>query len=178
MALSNSEDVRATANWADRLSDILAKVLNVTIAAMLFVMCAVTVWQVFARYVLNDASSWSEEVARIMMTYMALLGSAVVIKTGGHVTVTVLIDRVGPGMLTWLLALRDLAMLTTLCVMGWSSFQFALLNSVQLSAAMDIPMVYIYAALWLGAGAMVVMLILARLSKINTNWTSKADGFE
>lgn len=178
MALSKSEDLRATPNWADRLSDIIAKVLNITIATMLFVMCAVTVWQVFARYVLNDASSWSEEVARIMMTYMALLGSAVVIKTGGHVTVTVLIDRVGPRTLTLLLALRDFAMLATLCVMGLSSFQFALLNSVQLSAAMDIPMVYIYAALWLGAGAMVVMLVLARLSKINTNWTSKADGFE
>lgn len=175
---SDTEQSTEIANWADRLSDSIAKVLNLTIATMMFVMCAVTVWQVFTRYVLNDASSWSEEVARVMMTYMALLGSAVVIQSGGHVTVTVLLDRVGARTLTWLLVLRDLAMLGTLCVMGWTGLQFALLNAVQLSAAMDIPMVYIYAALWIGAGAMLIMLILVRLSKTNTNWTSKADGFE
>ncbi len=165
-------------NWADRLSDKIAVVLNFMIASMLFVMCAVTVWQVFARYVLNDASSWSEEVARIMMTYMALIGSAVVIKTGGHVTVTVLLDRVNPGVLKWLLILRDLFMLFTLVVVAWSGFGFAQMNAVQLSAAMDLPMVYIYAALWLGAGLMILMLVLARLSRTNVNWTAEADGFE
>lgn len=175
---SLTETGSAAPNWADRLADGVARVLNLTIATMLFVMCAVTVWQVFARYVLNDASSWSEEVARIIMTYMALLGSAVVIRTGGHVTVTVVLDRVGPRTLRWLLVLRDLAMLATLAVVAWTGFNFAALNAVQLSAAMDIPMVYIYAALWLGAGAMLLMLILVRLSKTNTNWTAKADGFE
>lgn len=175
---SHTETGSVAPNWADRLADAVARVLNLTIATMLFVMCAVTVWQVFARDVLNDASSWSEEVARIMMTYMALLGSAVVIRTGGHVTVTVVLDRVGPVTLKWLLVLRDLAMLGTLGIVGWTGLNFALLNSVQLSAAMDIPMVYVYAALWLGAGAMLVMLILVRLSKTHTNWTAKADGFE
>ena len=165
-------------NWADRLSDGIAVVLNFVIAPMLFVMCAVTVWQVFSRYVLNDASSWSEEVARIMMTYMALIGSAVVIKTGGHVTVTVLLDRVSPGILKWLLIFRDLFMLFTLIIVGWSGFGFAQMNAVQLSAAMDLPMIYVYAALWLGSGLMILMLVLARFSRTNVNWTAQADGFE
>jgi TRAP-type C4-dicarboxylate transport system permease small subunit len=165
-------------NWADRLSDGIAVVLNFVIASMLFVMCAVTVWQVFSRYVLNDASSWSEEVARIMMTYMALIGSAVVIKTGGHVTVTVLLDRVSPGILKWLLIFRDLFMLFTLIIVGWSGFGFAQMNAVQLSAAMDLPMIYVYAALWLGSGLMILMLVLARFSRTNVNWTAQADGFE
>lgn len=178
MQTSDLSDTRTEKNWADRLSDKIALVLNFTIASMLFVMCAVTVWQVFARYVLNDASSWSEEVARIMMTYMALIGSAVVIKTGGHVSVTVVLDRVGPRTLKWLLVVRDLFMLFTLVVVGWSGFGFARMNAVQLSAAMDLPMIYIYAALWLGAGLMIVMLILARLSRTNVNWTAQADGFE
>lgn len=171
-------DTSAEKNWADLLSDIIASVLNFTIAMMLFVMCAVTVWQVFARYVLNDASSWSEEVARIMMTYMALIGSAVVIKTGGHVTVTVLLDRVNSTVLKWILVLRDLFMLFTLLVVAWTGFEFAKLNAVQLSAAMDVPMIYIYAALWIGSGLMILMLVLARFSRTNVNWTAQADGFE
>lgn len=171
-------DTSAEKNWADLLSDIIAGALNFTIAMMLFVMCAVTVWQVFARYVLNDASSWSEEVARIMMTYMALIGSAVVIKTGGHVTVTVLLDRVNSTVLKWILLLRDLFMLFTLGIVAWTGFEFAQLNAVQLSAAMDIPMIYIYAALWIGSGLMILMLVLARFSPTNVNWTAQADGFE
>lgn len=70
-------------NWADRTSDTIGLVVNFLIGMMLLIMCSVIVWQVFTRYALNDASSWSEEVARIMMTYMVMLGSAVVIKTGG-----------------------------------------------------------------------------------------------
>ncbi|WP_417260646.1 TRAP transporter small permease [Celeribacter sp.] len=165
-------------NWADRTSDTIGLVINFLIGMMLLIMCSVIVWQVFTRYALNDASSWSEEVARIMMTYMVMFGSAVVIKTGGHVTVTVLIDRVSPAVLKWLLIVRDLAMLVTLSVITWTGFAFAKLNAVQLSAAMDIPKIYIYAALWIGGGLMMGMLILARLSKNNSNWTAKADGFE
>lgn len=91
---------------------------------------------------------------------------------------TVLIDRVSPAVLKWLLIVRDLAMLVTLSVITWTGFAFAKLNAVQLSAAMDIPKIYIYAALWIGGGLMMGMLILARLSKNNSNWTAKADGFE
>lgn len=164
-------------NWADRLADAITSVLNAVITSMMFVMCAVTVWQVFARYVLNDASSWSEEVARYMMLWMVMIGSAVVIRTGGHVTVTVLIDRVPERALKVILLLRDAAMLFTLVVVGWYGLGFATMNAVQLSAAMDLPLNYIYAALWVGAGLMTVMLVLVRLST-TPHWTEKADGFD
>ena len=168
----------ASENWADRLSQLLSTILNVIIGLMMFVMCGSILWQVFARYVLNDASSWSEEVARIMMTWVAMIGSAVLIQTGGHVTVTVLLDRVGPRVLNILLIVRDLFMLFTVSVVGWYGFKFAAMNSVQLSAAMDIPLNYIYAALWIGSLLMILMLCLVRLSKANSNWTASADGFE
>ncbi|MGQ7843936.1 TRAP transporter small permease [Granulosicoccus sp. 3-233] len=165
-------------NIADRLSSAIAACLNVLIGLMLLVMCSVTVWQVFARYVLNDASSWSEEVARIMMIWIAMLGSAVLIKSGGHITVTVLLDRVSDTTRQILLMTRDLFMLFTLSVMTWSGFGFARMNAVQLSAAMDIPLSWVYAALWIGSGLMIVMLVLVRQSSRTSDWTSDADGFE
>lgn len=164
-------------NWADRLADAITVALNAVVTFLMFLMCAVTIWQVFTRYVLNDASGWSEEVTRYAMLWMVMIGSVVVIRTGGHVTVTVLIDRVSPKTLKWLLLLRDAAMLFVLVVITLYGVRFAAMNSVQISPAMDIPLNYIYAALWIGAGLMAVMLVLVRLSK-TPHWTDKADGFD
>lgn len=165
-------------NWAGRAANHLATLLNWIIGSMMGVMCAVTAWQVFARYVLNDASSWSEEVARIMMTWMVMLGCASVLNSGGHITVTVGIDRMGPKMRSIALWIRDLAMLLTLVAATWAGFQFARLNAVQLSAALSIPLSWIYAALWIGAALMIVMLVLVRLRHRSSDWTADADGFE
>ncbi|SPF81522.1 TRAP transporter small permease [Pseudoprimorskyibacter insulae] len=167
-----------SADWPDKISRWIGALLNVLIGSMLFVMCAVIAWQVFARYVLNNASSWSEEVARIMMTWIVMMGSAVVIRSGGHITVTVVIDRMPPAMRRAVLWIRDIAMFLTLIVIAKSGFEFAQLNAVQLSAAMDLPMVYIYAALWIGAGLMLLMLLLVRLRRDRADWTADPDGFE
>lgn len=168
---------QAQPNWADRLADAITYALNVVITCMMFVMCAVTIWQIFTRYVLNDASSWSEEVTRFTLLWMVLIGSAVVMRTGGHVTVTVLIDRLPARYLKWCLLLRDAAMLFTLGVVAWYGMAFAAMNAVQISPAMDIPLNYIYAALWVGSGLMIIMLVLVRLSS-TPHWTDKADGFD
>lgn len=165
-------------NWAGRTANHLSTLLNFIIGIMMGVMCAVTAWQIFARYVLNDASSWSEEVARIMMTWMVMIGCATVINTGGHVTVTACIDRMGPRLRSVSLWIRDIAMFLTLCAILWAGLQFASLNAVQLSAALSIPLSWIYAALWIGAVLMLVMLVLVHLRKRTSDWTAEADGFE
>lgn len=165
-------------NWAGRAANHLSKVLNLFIGTMMGVMCAVTAWQIFARYILNDAASWSEEVARMMMTWMVMFGCATVINTGGHVTVTAGIDRMGPRLRSNSLLIRDIAMLLTLCAMFWAGIEFAILNAVQLSAALSIPLSLVYAAFWIGAGLMLTMLFLVRLRKRSSDWTAEADGFE
>lgn len=162
-----------TENWADKTASVIEKTLDWIIGSMMFVMCAVIAWQIFSRYVLKDMSSWSEEVARFLMVWISLLGSAAVLRRGGHVTVTILLDHISSKLKQRVLIIRDVLMLATLVSITYYGWEFAQINAVQLSAAMDIPMSWVYASLWLGMGLCVVVLLLIRLGT-NPDWTASS----
>jgi TRAP-type C4-dicarboxylate transport system permease small subunit len=137
--------------------------LDVLIGALLALMVASMATQVFGRYVIGWAPIWSEEVARFLMFWITLLGGAAALRSGGHIAITSLLMAVTPSVRRVLLWLRDLAMVATFGVLGWNGWQFAAINLEQESAALEIPMGWPYAALFVGAGLMALMLALARL---------------
>ena len=64
------------------LSGILVAVISVVVAA-----------GVFWRYVLNDSLSWTEEVARYLMIWLACLGSLVAMHRRQHVAIDILPNK-------------------------------------------------------------------------------------
>lgn len=147
-----------------RAAAYLERLLDGLMAIALVVMLCSMVYQVFGRYVLDHAPSWSEELARYLMVWLTMLGSAAVLRSGGHISVTTLADALGPTALAVVLAMRDAAMVAASGVLAWWGILFAQMNSVQESAAMEIPMSIPYAALPVGAGLIVLMVLLARLA--------------
>lgn len=160
--------------WAERVAAAIELGLNLVLAAMLLVMTASVVWQVFGRYVLDNAPSWSEEVARYLMAWITMIGSAAVLRSGGHITVTVLVDRLQAGTRRAVLLVRDLAVVLAAGVMAWYGYEFAELNAFQDSAALEIPMSVTYAALWIGPALLLLVLLLIRLGR-SSDWTSPGD---
>jgi TRAP-type C4-dicarboxylate transport system permease small subunit len=120
---------------------------------------------VFGRYVLSRAPSWSEELARYLMVWLTMLGAAAVLRSGSHISVTVLTDALPPRALRVVLALRDTAMVAASGVLAWWGMLFAKLNGAQESAAMEIPMTVPYAALPAGAALILLFVLLARLTR-------------
>ncbi len=43
-------------------------------------------WQVFARYILNNSPSWSEPLAMLLLLYAVMLGTAVGVRNGSHLS--------------------------------------------------------------------------------------------
>lgn len=67
--------------------NILTRVLG-TISVILFaILVCVTVWQVFSRQVLNDPSTWSEELSKILFVWLSFSGSAFLFGERGHIAV-------------------------------------------------------------------------------------------
>ena len=149
---------------AARAAAVLERLLDAIVCAMILVMAATIVWQVFARYVLDAAPGWSEELARFLMIWVTLLGGAAVLRGGGHIAVTALLDWLPPRSHPAVLALRDIAMLAALAVLVRFGWDYASLNAVQESAALEIRKSIIYAALPLGAILTMALLVLARLA--------------
>ncbi|WP_366554455.1 TRAP transporter small permease [Aquibaculum sediminis] len=152
------------AHWAEKLACGLERLLDWVLIAMLFVMTVSVVWQVFARYVLSAAPSWSEEVARYLMVWVTFLGAAAVLRSGGHITVTVLADTLPPRLRGPLLLLRDLVILFAAGVLALFGWRYAGAMSFQDSAALELPMSLPYAALWIGGGLVLLMVVLTRLA--------------
>jgi len=145
--------------WAVRIE----RVLDVVLGLMLLAVAMSLFYQVFGRYVIGRAPAWTEEVARMLVAWMAMLGTAACLRSGGHIAVGALVDAVSPKVRAVLLALRDAAMMATAGVLGWAGFRFAEMNGVQESAALEIPMSIPYSAMSVGAVLMAIVLALARL---------------
>jgi TRAP-type C4-dicarboxylate transport system permease small subunit len=144
--------------WARRIE----RWLDHAIAALLAI-CAVTiVWQVFGRYVLGRSPAWGEEVARMSVAWLTMLGTAACLRDGGHIAVTSFVDTLPPGAKALALWLRDLAILATAAVLAWAGTGFALLNHDQESPALEIPMSVAYSSLAIGAALLALMLVLSR----------------
>lgn len=54
---------------------------------LLVAACLVLTWQVFTRYVLGSASTWSEEIGRYMFIWIIFLGCSYAMKTDEHIRV-------------------------------------------------------------------------------------------
>lgn len=75
-----------------RVMDMLAIVTAVFAAILLALGVLVVVQMVFTRYVLGESTIWQTEFTTYAITAAMLLAAPYVLKTGGHVAVTVLPD--------------------------------------------------------------------------------------
>lgn len=74
----------------------LARVLLAIGGAGLVAMTLIVGWQVFARYVLNDSPSWSEQLTLLLMIWYALLAAAAGFQQGFHIRIAALEMRARP----------------------------------------------------------------------------------
>jgi TRAP-type transport system small permease protein len=149
---------------AARVAGRIERVIDTLSVGMIALMAVALCWQVFGRYVLGRAPAWTEELARYLMVWLTFLGAAAVLRSGGHLTVTALTDRLPAAAVTAVLWLRDSLLLALCAVMAWYGFAFAHMNAGQESAAMEIPMTIPNAALAVGFALLALQIVLARLA--------------
>jgi TRAP-type C4-dicarboxylate transport system permease small subunit len=70
---------------------------TVTVAGIaLIAMAAIQVWQVFARYVLNDPPSWTEPLALLCMSTVMMFGAAAGVYAGRHFGFFIAVEHARP----------------------------------------------------------------------------------
>lgn len=78
------------------LRNVLTKALNVLAGVSFIAMVLLTCWQVFTRYVLQNPSSWSEELVSYLFAWASLLGASLITGERGHMNIPILVDRMSP----------------------------------------------------------------------------------
>lgn len=131
--------------WLDPL------VFGVACALLAIVSC-LGLFQVVARFVLEQPSVWSEEVLRRLLVWMVMLGAAATFRRGAQISVDVL-ARFARGR-PWARALRASMATITLAFLGvlvWFGFDLAWRIRFQTFASLEISMAWAYLAIPVGA---------------------------
>ena len=102
--------------------ELLSKTTIAVAGTAVLGMAAVEVWQVIARYVLNDAPSWTEPVALLCMSTAMMFGAAAGVRANRHFSFSILVEASPPPLRR---ALRTFAWLIAagigLMLMGWGA---------------------------------------------------------
>jgi TRAP-type C4-dicarboxylate transport system permease small subunit len=155
-------------NTLQRISDLMNRITEVILVVVLAVMAVVVFLQVIFRYVLNFPLFWTEEFARYCLVWSSLLGSAVAVKRGQHIAVTIFMERMPAPLRQGLTIIALISVAVVLAIILWGGIQLVAITRAQISPALRISMSIPYLAVPVGAALMLVHTVGFILETINT----------
>lgn len=126
MPLPNSEGVRMQ-NCRRGLRLRVADVLEVVAGLLFIVILGLAIGQVVTRYLLNNPSSWTEVVARLLLVWATFIAVGAAAAKEQLLAVDVLLERLPPAAQRVTKAMINLLMAVVgvvLLVFGWKLYQF------------------------------------------------------
>ena len=79
-----------------KLNKLLIKLLEITVILVIGFLVIDVLWGVFSRYVLGNQSSWTEELATMLMIWASLLGAAIGFIRKSHLGVDYFVNKMNP----------------------------------------------------------------------------------
>ncbi|WP_410218429.1 TRAP transporter small permease [Paracoccus sp. (in: a-proteobacteria)] len=141
-----------------RIETVFVMLNGAVLVLVLMAMSGILGWNVLGRYLTGNSLTWADEVARYSMIWLTFLGSGLALREGAHAAITNAQDAL-PG--PWQRTLRALILLVLLgffAFMVWVGIDYMNRMAVQRSAALQVPMKWIYAAMPVGFVLMIVHL--------------------
>ena len=134
----------------NKLTNIITKILSIILIILMAVMVLDVSWQVITRFILQDPSSYTEELAGFLLIWIGLLGSSYALHTKSHLGIDIITSkltgfrkRFTQIMIHIIVILFGLFVL----VIGGVRLVNITLTLNQISPALDIQMGYVYLVL-------------------------------
>lgn len=80
----------------DSVRRLVIRGLEAVVALIFAVLVLDVLWGVFSRYLLGDQARWSEELARLLLGWLAMMGAALAYLTYKHLGIDVLLRQLHP----------------------------------------------------------------------------------
>ena len=128
----------------------ITKVLEIFLIILMSVIVIDVTWQVFTRFILQDPSSFTEELAGFLLIWIGLLGASYAVYTKAHLGIDILARKMD-------FASRRMLDIVIYTIVTLFSFFILVLGGLrlvnitftlkQISPAMGLPMGYVYIVL-------------------------------
>ncbi len=146
-----------------KIDKIIASFLSIIMAVMVLNV----LWQVFTRFILNNPSSFTDELARYLMIWVGVLGAAYVAGKNMHVAIDVISNKMTPKNQQKLnVFVHSIVILFSLLVLVIGGLRLVYITAVlnQNSPALHIPLAVVYAVIPLSG----LLIIYYKLNDIST----------
>jgi TRAP-type C4-dicarboxylate transport system permease small subunit len=148
----------------------LARAAVAVAGGALVAMAGIQAWQVFARYVLNDAPSWTEPLALLCMSTTMMFGAAAGVHAGRHFGFFIVVEHARP-------RVKQLMQLVARVIAAAVGLLFAFWGGDMLIDAWDyeiagapLPQGIVFLPLCLG-GALIALFSIEQLVRL---WQSRS----
>ncbi len=148
---------------ATALDAAIRAVLRPVVFAAMAALVAVITLQIVTR-VFFTATGWTEEVARFLLVWLTFLGATLALAEGRHIAVTVLVDRLPAPPRRALVVAGHLAAAAFLAALAWIAWRYTSMQGTQVSAALRVPMIWVYAVIPATCALMAVSSLLSALA--------------
>ncbi len=149
--------------------------LDQLIAAMLIILMGLMVinvtWQVVSRYLFQDPSSFTDELARYMLIWVGMLGSAYVAGKKEHLAIDILLSSLSQKGQFKLMILIDACILVfalLVMLLGGSNLVYITFILGQKSAALQISLAYVYSIIPFSGLLVIYYQIVALIQSLHS----------
>ncbi|MDR2160868.1 MAG: TRAP transporter small permease [Desulfovibrio sp.] len=150
------------------LLNILEKILSLFVSLLIGGMMLWVFALVITRYCFNFTPSYGEELARYMFVWVVFLSLPIVAKKGAHMAIEMITARLKGKAAKALRLLADFFSLAFLSLMVWQGTLMVQKSSIQTSAALEVPMSWVYAAIPVGCLIMLANVLSSFIALIRT----------
>jgi len=158
----------------NRIVNAAFKLIEVTLAFLLFGMVAMVFGNVFLRYAFNSGIQVSEELSRFFFIWLVFIGAIIAMREGKHLGMDALVTRLSRrGKLVCALACQ---LMTLLCcaMMFWGTWVQHEINATTAAPVTGLPMIWIFGVAYLTSLAIAAMA-LRTLARILTGRIADAE---
>lgn len=147
----------------DKVKIGLDRVLGTFLSVLMAALVVDVIWQVFTRFILGQPSSFTDELARFLLIWVGLLGAAFAVGQRLHLAIDLVSDGLSPRRRQVLGVVIESVVLAfavgVMLVGGWQLVSLTLLLG-QTSAALGVPLGYVYSVLPLSGAIMAFYAIV------------------
>lgn len=144
----------------DRIEAIIARLIEAVAMALMAALIGVICYSVAGRQFFKLSVAWSEEVGAGLLAWMVLLGAAAAWSGRRHIVIDVLLRRL-PLRLRWILSIAiEVASLVLFLVIFDGATSMMDRSAHSSTTALGISYTWLYLALAIGIGAMIVFSLL------------------
>jgi len=145
----------------------LDKIIELLLVSILSVMVINVLWQIITRYFSASPSSFSDELARYLMIWLGLIGSAYVSGKKEHVSIDYFLKKLNHKKRVLLNRLIDFIILFFaffVMIIGGGHLVFVTIKLEQLSPSLQIPLGFVYSVIPL-SGLIIIFYQISNIKK-------------